>query len=519
MEKLHTLFAGVIALFLSLTGHVSTPPSVQAPGVKSVSIATATDVNEGVDPVSVSVTTSTKIINNVPASNVDNDCIVIKIKQIEGKTDEYSQCGNILGDYQYTKSGLFFIENGKWHNEYSGLFTTPLNAKMSNSSITKLKNDCNSVKINYKDGSVAESVYCGALPDNYFVIGKKLYYGGMPNAVEGYPAFLVSNLSTSTEIDTSLINYSDTDSFVILNNKVLLNGKELVGADTKTFQVIPHDFGKFLRTDYSKDKLKVFYKGVAIYGADPSSFIGTLSDRGTYMGYARDKNHVYYEGEIIQTANPSTFVSLYFTPYEGPQGQPYGKDNRHVYYATTTVLRADVSTFDSLDWCAFADKNYVFNGEQVMPNVDPKAYKCPVYEYACLAGGTKILMLGGSYKNIENIIVGDMVMSLNIDTKKQIPSQVVQTIKRKDPIVIINNILKAAPDEPLYLSDGSIKEAQNIKIGDLLINEEALPVKVFAIEENKQVVDTYDLLLDNNKNFFAEGFLVRTPELTKILKR
>jgi hypothetical protein len=134
-------------------------------------------------------------------------------------------------------------------------------------------------------------------------------------------------------------------------------------------------------------------------------------------------------------------------------------------------------------------------------------------ERACLASGTKILMSDGSYKNIENIQVGDLVTSFKIEMKEYKTAKVDKVIKRKDPLVIINNTLRAAPDEPVYLADGNIKEAVDIKIGDYLISEKGNAIEVVETRYDAKVVDTYDFTLENGDNFFADGYLVGTPDL------
>jgi len=135
------------------------------------------------------------------------------------------------------------------------------------------------------------------------------------------------------------------------------------------------------------------------------------------------------------------------------------------------------------------------------------------FSVACLATGTKITMADGSYKNIEDIKVGDMVISFNFETKEYSSAKVNKVIKRKDPLVIINNILRVAPDEPIYLADGKVKDAEDIKVGDSLINEKGGQVKVNTVESNIELVDTYDFTLEKNFNFFADGYLVHTPNL------
>lgn len=132
---------------------------------------------------------------------------------------------------------------------------------------------------------------------------------------------------------------------------------------------------------------------------------------------------------------------------------------------------------------------------------------------ACLAKGTKILLVDETYKNIENIKTGDKVLSYNVAINMYIEAVVDKVIKRKDPLVIINNTLQVAPDEPIFTKGGSIKLAEDISVGDLLINEEGESVVVKLVEYKSALVDTYDFTLLNAHSFFAGGYLVRTPEL------
>jgi len=136
---------------------------------------------------------------------------------------------------------------------------------------------------------------------------------------------------------------------------------------------------------------------------------------------------------------------------------------------------------------------------------------CP--QLACLAKGTTILMSDGIYKKIENIQVGDLVISFDTEKKEYKTSKVNKVIKRKDPIIVINNSLKAAPDELVYLAGGEIKEAINVVVGEYLLDENLKQVMVESIQKEEILVDTYDFTLENGDNFFADGYLVATPNL------
>jgi len=131
---------------------------------------------------------------------------------------------------------------------------------------------------------------------------------------------------------------------------------------------------------------------------------------------------------------------------------------------------------------------------------------------ACLAKGTKILMSDEGHKEIENIQKGDSVKSFDIKTKKFKNTEVIRVIKRKDPIININDLLKTAPDGIVYLANGDTKKAVDLKIGDYLLNENGENVRVDSIKYMEERIDTYDLILKDSENFFADGYLVHTPK-------
>lgn len=131
---------------------------------------------------------------------------------------------------------------------------------------------------------------------------------------------------------------------------------------------------------------------------------------------------------------------------------------------------------------------------------------------ACLAAGTKITMADGSYKKIEDIKLGEIVKSFNLEKKELKNSEVIKVIKRKDPLIFINNNLKVAPDELIYLANRNTKMVVNLKMGDTLLSEGSNTITVYSVEYLDKLVDTYDLILENADNFFAEGYLVQTPK-------
>jgi hypothetical protein len=132
---------------------------------------------------------------------------------------------------------------------------------------------------------------------------------------------------------------------------------------------------------------------------------------------------------------------------------------------------------------------------------------------SCFLAGTKVTMADNSFKNIEEIKIGDLVKSYDTDAQKIITTKVVKTFhhtadEMMQYYLIINDNLKVTPNHLMYVNN-EWKPAEDIEIGDKLIdtNEEEITVK--TIERVYQKVPTYNLIVDHKvHNYFAENILV-----------
>lgn len=130
----------------------------------------------------------------------------------------------------------------------------------------------------------------------------------------------------------------------------------------------------------------------------------------------------------------------------------------------------------------------------------------------CFLAGTKISMDNGKEKNIEDVEVGDLVMSFNIKENRKTIEKVNMVKHYKegetaDFHVIINKKLKADPDQFVMINKKWV-EAQNLKLGDNLFNINGVDEEILSIEKVIEKVTTYDLNIANTSNYYAEGVLV-----------
>ncbi|PIR95919.1 MAG: hypothetical protein COT92_03975, partial [Candidatus Doudnabacteria bacterium CG10_big_fil_rev_8_21_14_0_10_42_18] len=103
----------------------------------------------------------------------------------------------------------------------------------------------------------------------------------------------------------------------------------------------------------------------------------------------------------------------------------------------------------------------------------------------CFLAGTGILLPGGRYKAIEDIKVGDIVLTRSDENDgKTLASVIVQGISKHvvGDYLVINNSLKVTAEHKLYVNN-AWKEAGLIKLGDRLAGENGGKVVVKRIEK------------------------------------
>ncbi len=146
----------------------------------------------------------------------------------------------------------------------------------------------------------------------------------------------------------------------------------------------------------------------------------------------------------------------------------------------------------------------------------------------CLLSGSEILLSNGDVKNIEDIVIGDEVITYDIDNKCNIFGQVTElfTPLHNDIIkVILSNdtTLDCTSTHPLWCVNknswvslnptGTLKsmsiDIQELSINDILLNIDGYEVYVIDIYEiNSDYITTYDISVTPNNNYYANDILV-----------
>jgi len=148
--------------------------------------------------------------------------------------------------------------------------------------------------------------------------------------------------------------------------------------------------------------------------------------------------------------------------------------------------------------------------------------------YFCLSAGTKIMLgedcdcglLCGknkkNEKNIEDIVVGDRLMTYNESTRTVEMDEVTEVSSMMaDEIVTITFsdgvVIKATSNHSFYHLPKKWVQAGNLVTGDFIVSYSKVKL-IDSVEREKKLEKVYDVSMKNNHNFFAEGVLVHNTK-------
>lgn len=147
----------------------------------------------------------------------------------------------------------------------------------------------------------------------------------------------------------------------------------------------------------------------------------------------------------------------------------------------------------------------------------------------CFVAGTEVALDGGDYKNIEDIVEGDVVITYNEDTGKQEAKKVYETLSPiHDDIVTYTladgSSVTSTYDHPYYVESLELKssnpdktnelydidhEVSQIGLNDVLIKLDGTKSTITGINAGPiEDTQTYLLRVEDNHNFYANNILV-----------
>ncbi|NEN87036.1 polymorphic toxin-type HINT domain-containing protein [Paenibacillus elgii] len=132
--------------------------------------------------------------------------------------------------------------------------------------------------------------------------------------------------------------------------------------------------------------------------------------------------------------------------------------------------------------------------------------KSLISECNCFAPGTKVVTDEGE-KNIEDIQVGDKVLSKNEETGEVSYKEVTVTFNHEmDEIYKIyvgDQAIKSTFNHPFYVKDKGWTFVKDLKVGDLLVQSDGNTLKIDSIELLHEQVTVYNLTVDEFHTYFV----------------
>ncbi|MFA7050278.1 MAG: prepilin-type N-terminal cleavage/methylation domain-containing protein [Patescibacteria group bacterium] len=253
--------------------------------------------------------------------------------------------------------------------------------------------------------------------------------------------------------------------------------------------------GFFGQYSYVYSRSLFVYQGVPYLAYSSDEYSGLMS-------VARFKNSNW---EFVGNQNFSDEESYWINIF-------VDNDNAYVAYSGLKTIANVVSYTSCVPDCS--GKSCGNDGCGGLCGSCPDFYTCEsgvCIPPVCFLSGTKISMADGSYKNIEDVVVGDVVKSYDFTTKSLVSGKVSELIKhsseKTSSYLIINKNLKVTHNHEILLN-GYWKQIGEARIGDYMQLEDGSFRFVDSIEIVYENVPTYNFEVEDYHNYYAEGILV-----------
>lgn len=129
----------------------------------------------------------------------------------------------------------------------------------------------------------------------------------------------------------------------------------------------------------------------------------------------------------------------------------------------------------------------------------------------CFVAGTKVYLKNGFKKNIEDVVVGDIVLSYNENTKQNEYSEVIETMVHNVreniySIFVGNDVVRSTGIHKFYIKrDGKIEwiSADNLVVGDLVLLSNGEFCNISKIEYKIESTAVFNLEVSNTHNYYV----------------
>ena len=275
-------------------------------------------------------------------------------------------------------------------------------------------------------------------------------------------------------------------------------------------------------------------------------YIGTLATGEHNIEIVSSKGSATSSFNIEPTAPPITFYiyTEYKTPttYTAKQGMTWGDwiksygmntDNGIIMInpSNSLIYLSNSHRFEDGNMLKKSRKGTLADGEEHVDSVIEEDMHYVTHNteipYCCFDAGSQVLMADGTTKDIEKVVVGDMVISLDENSKQFITQKVKDTIIKhnSDDLVYLNlsngEQIGMRAYHPLLTTDGwkslrpelvetisDVGHVPLLEVGDILVGYSENPY-IVSIETRPDIenYDTYNLTVEGHHNYIVNGIV------------
>ncbi|WP_258022740.1 polymorphic toxin-type HINT domain-containing protein [Brevibacillus formosus] len=124
----------------------------------------------------------------------------------------------------------------------------------------------------------------------------------------------------------------------------------------------------------------------------------------------------------------------------------------------------------------------------------------------CFTAGTKVLTAEGE-KNIEDIQVGDKVLSKNEETGERAYKEVTATFNHETDVIyqihVGGQTIESTFNHPFYVKDKGWTYVKDLKVGDLLVQSDGNTLRIESIALLQKQVTVYNMTVDEFHTYFV----------------
>ncbi|MBI4235105.1 Ig-like domain-containing protein [Candidatus Peregrinibacteria bacterium] len=131
----------------------------------------------------------------------------------------------------------------------------------------------------------------------------------------------------------------------------------------------------------------------------------------------------------------------------------------------------------------------------------------------CFLAGTQILMADGRPKNIEDVVVGDYILTKESYVSGELVPALVAKLYRENvsEYFVVNEKLRLTAEHIIFLN-GRWQRAAKLKVGDVMLYKDGGEIEVASLRTVREEVTVYNFEVEKYHTYFADGFYVHNDK-------